>query len=193
MNLMKNFNLNYLIQNIKKSKNVLAILTILIPILNTIILIMMLTSNRTHILSFSEISITNIIGIYILPIVISICLINYIYKRKSVDFINSMPLSRKSIFITNTILGIIIFTTMLLINTILTYTTCLIFKSPIPFMMLFDYFWFYLLVYIFAFTATNLSMTISGNAITQIVLTLLLFFLVPFMSFYRISINEAYG
>ena len=72
MNLMKNFNLNYLIQNIKKSKNVLAILTILIPILNTIILIMILTSNRTHILSFSEISITNIIGIYILPIVISI-------------------------------------------------------------------------------------------------------------------------
>lgn len=193
MNLMKNFNLNYLIQNIKKSKNILAILTILIPILNTIILIMMLTSNRAHILSFSEISITNIIGIYILPIVISICLFNYIYKRKSVDFINSMPISRKSIFITNTILGIIIFATMLLINTILTYTTCLIFKSPIPFMMLFDYFWFYLLVYIFAFIATNLAMTISGNAITQIVLTLLLFFLVPFMSFYRIIINEAYG
>ena len=79
MNLMKNFNLNYLIQNIKKSKNILAILTILIPILNTIILIMMLTSNRNHILSLSEISIINIIGIYILPIVISICLFNYIY------------------------------------------------------------------------------------------------------------------
>lgn len=193
MNLIKSFNLNYLIQNIKKSKNVLAILTILLPILNTIILIMMLTSNRNHILSLSEISIINIIGIYILPIVISICLFNYIYKRKSVDFINSMPISRKSIFITNTILGIIIFTTMLLVNTILTYTTCLIFKSPIPFMMLFDYFWFYLLVYIFAFTATNLAMTISGNAITQIVLTLLLFFLVPFMSFYMTVMEEHSG
>ena len=193
MNSTKLFNLNYLIQNIKKSKNVLAILTILLPILNTIILIMELTGNRNHILSFSEISITNIVGIYILPIVISICLFNYIYKRKSVDFINSMPISRKSIFITNTILGIIIFATMLLINTVLTYTTCLIFKSPIPFMMLFDYFWFYLLVYIFAFTATNLAMTISGNAITQIVLTLLLFFLVPFMSFYTTILEEQSG
>ena len=142
MNLRKSLNLNYLFQNLKKSRNILAIFIGLIPILNTIILIMMLTSDSNYILGFAEISIINIIGIYILPIVISICLFNYIYKRKSVDFINSMPISRKSIFITNTILGIIIFTTMLLINTILTYTTCLIFKSPIPFMMLFDYFWF---------------------------------------------------
>lgn len=193
MNLRKSLNLNYLFQNLKKSRNILAIFIGLIPILNTIILVMMLTSNSNYIFSFGEISILNIIGIYILPIIISICLFNYIYKRKSVDFINSMPISRKSIFITNTILGIIIFTTMLLINTILTYTTCLIFKSPIPFMMLFDYFWFFLLVYIFAFTATNLAMTISGNAITQIVLTLLLFFLVPYTSFYITTINEANG
>lgn len=181
---MKLFNLNYLIQNLKKSKNILAISICLVPILNTIILIMTLTSNYNHILTFSEISITNLIGIYILPIVISTCLFNYIYKKQSVDFINSMPISRKSIFITNTILGIIIFTIMLLVNTILTYTTCLIFNSPIPFMMLFDYFWFYLVVYIFAFTTTNLAMTISGNTITQIILTILLFFLIPFISFY---------
>ena len=49
-----------------------------------------------------------LLGTFILPIIISICLFNYIYKKKSVDFINSMPISRKSIFITNTILGIII-------------------------------------------------------------------------------------
>ena len=184
MNLTKLFNLNYLVQNIKKSRVVLAIFIGLIPILNTIILIMTITSNYNHILNFAEISIINLIGIYILPIIISICLFNYIYKKKSVDFINSMPISRKSIYTTNTILGIIIFTIMLLINTILIWSTCKIFGSPIPFMMLFDYFWFFLLVYIFVFSATNLAMTISGNAITQIIVSLLLLFLVPYTTAY---------
>lgn len=193
MNLMQTFNLNYLLQNLKKSRTVLAIFIGLIPILNTIILVMMLTNNSNYILGLAEISIINLLGIYILPIVISICLFNYIYKKKSVDFINSMPISRKSIFITNTILGIIIFATMLLVNAILIWTTCQIFGSPIPFMMLFDYFWFFLLVYIFAFSATNLAMTISGNAITQIVVTLLLFFLVPYTTFYIAATIDVNG
>ena len=189
MNLMKLFNKDYLLQNLKKSRTVLAIFIGLIPILNTILLIMILTSNSSNILTFGQISIINLIGIYILPIVISICLFNYIYKKKSVDFINSMPISRKSIFITNTILGIMIFTIMLLINIILIYAVTTIFNAPIPLMMLFDYFCFFLLVYIFSFSATNLAMTISGNAITQIVVTLLLFFLVPYTTLY---IDELY-
>lgn len=181
---MKLFNKNYLLQNLKKSKVVLSIFTCLIPILNTIILIMLLTNNKDYILSFSEISIINFIGIYILPIIISICLFNYIYKKKSVDFINSMPISRKSIFVTNTILGIIIFISMLLVNIILILIVTTIFNTIVPFRMLLDYFWFFTLVYIFAFTTTNLAMTVSGNAITQIVVTLLLFFLVPFTDVY---------
>ena len=189
MNLTKLINTNYLFQNLKKSRTVLAIFLGLIPILNTIILIMTLTNNPNYILSFTEISILNLIGIYILPIVISTCLFNYIYKKKSVDFINSMPISRKSIFITNTISGIMIFTIMLLVNAILIWAVTAIFNAPIPFMMLFDYFWFFLLVYIFTFSTTNLAMTISGNAITQIVVTLLLLFLVPFTSLY---ISELY-
>ena len=157
-----------------------------------IILIMLLTNNSNYLLGFAEISIINIIGIYLLPIIISICLFNYIYKKKSVDFINSMPISRKSIFVTNTLLGIIIFIIMLLLNIILTAIVTTIFNNPIPIAMLFDYFWFFLVVYLFAFTATNLAMTISGNAITQIIVTLLLFFLVPFTSAYTIELANEY-
>ena len=93
MNLTKLFNLNYLVQNIKKSRVVLAIFIGLIPILNTIILIMTITSNYNHILNFAEISIINLIGIYILPIIISICLFNYIYKKKSGDLSDRSPLN----------------------------------------------------------------------------------------------------
>ena len=190
MNLTRLFNINYLLQNLKKSKVVLSIFIGLIPILNTIILIMMLTSNKNYIPGLTDISIINLIGIYILPIIISICLFNYIYKKKSVDFIGSMPISRKSIYITNTIIGIIIFMIMLLINAILIYTTTAIFNIKVPFMMLLDYFWFFLIVYIFTFSATNLAMTVSGNAITQIVVTLLLFFLVPYTSYYITNLNN---
>ena len=136
MNLMRVFNKNYLLQNLKKSKVVLAIFTCLIPILNTIVLIMILTNNKNYILSFTNISIINLIGIYVLPIIISICLFNYIYKKKSVDFINSMPISRKSIFVTNTILGIMILIMMLLVNVILISIVGLIFNTMIPLMML---------------------------------------------------------
>ena len=60
-------------------------------------------------------------------------------------------------------------------------------------MMLLDYIWFFLLLYIFVFTATNLAMTISGNAITQIVLTILILFLIPYTSFYINTLKEING
>lgn len=184
MNLMKLFNINYFKQNLKKSKVVLSIFIGLIPILNTIILLMMITTNRNYVLDFFEVSTINLIGIYVLPVIISICLFNYIYKKKSVDFINSMPISRKSIFFTNLISGILIFTFMLLVNVIVISVLTLIFNLQIPFMMLIDYFFFFLLVYIFVFSITNVAMSISGNAITQIIVTVILIFLIPFISSY---------
>lgn len=191
MNLMKLFNKNYLFQTLKKSKVVLSIFIFLIPILNTIILIMNANNNSNLILKFNTASVINFIGIYFLPVIISICLFNYIYKKRSVDFVNSMPISRKSIFITNTIAGIIIFASMLIVNVILILILNLILSNVyIPYMMLIDYLWYWFIVYIFVFSATNLAMTISGNAITQIVLTLLLVFLIPYLSAYFTLSNE---
>ena len=74
MNLMKLFNINYFKQNLKKSKVVLSIFIGLIPILNTIILLMMITTNRNYVLDFFDVSTINLIGIYVLPVIISICL-----------------------------------------------------------------------------------------------------------------------
>ena len=190
MNLMKLFNLNYLKQNFKKSKVILSIFTCLIPILNTIILIMNFNNNDNNILGFSDISVINFVGVYFLPVIISICLFNYIYKKKSVDFINSMPISRKSIFFTNTIFGILIFLSMLIINLLLMLILTLIFNIPIPFSMMFDYLWYWFIVYIFSFSATNLAMSVSGNAITQVVVTLLLVFLIPFTHMFTTLLSD---
>ena len=193
MNLMKLFNINFLKQNFKKSKVILSIFVGLIPILNTICMIMNFYDNNTTVYSFSEISIINFIGIYILPVIVSICLFNYIYKKKSVDFINSMPISRRSVFVTNTIFGILIFLSMLIVNVLLMLILTFVFNIPIPFMMLFDYLWYWFIIYIFTFSATNLAMTVSGNAITQIVVTLLLVFLMPFTHLFTTALYEESG
>ena len=80
---------------------------------------------------------------------------------------------------------------MLIVNVILILILNLILSNVyIPYMMLIDYLWYWFIVYIFVFSATNLAMTISGNAITQIVLTLLLVFLIPYLSAYFTLSNE---
>lgn len=190
MNLTKLFNINYLRQNLKKSKVILLIFTLLIPILNTLALIMASINSNNYVPSLLDISVINIVGIYFLPLVISICLFNFMFKKKSVDFINSMPISRKSIFITNTIGGLLIFLVMLIVNALLICMVSLMFNIPIPFIMLLDYVLIWFSIYMFAFTIANLAMSISGNAITGIVVSLLLIFFVPFMLNYTNILKE---
>ena len=190
MNLTKLFNINYLRQNLKKSKVILLIFTLLIPILNTLALIMASINSNNYVPSLLDISVINIIGIYFLPLVISICLFNFMFKKKSVDFINSMPISRKSIFITNTIGGLLIFLVMLIVNALLIGMVSLMFNIPIPFIMLLDYVLIWFSIYMFAFTIANLAMSISGNAITGIIVSLLLIFFAPFMLNYTNILKE---
>ena len=44
-------------------------------LLNTIILIMVLTNNTNYVLGFVDVASINLVGIYILPVIISICLL----------------------------------------------------------------------------------------------------------------------
>ena len=92
MNLTNLFNIKYLMQNIKKSKGLIILSLVLVPMFTSIIL---LSASSDYALSFAEISIVNIICMYIIPIVLSMSLFSYVYKKNSVDFIGSMPVSRK--------------------------------------------------------------------------------------------------
>ena len=80
MNLMNLFNLKYLIQNIKKSKGLIILLILLVPMFTSILL---LSADGDYALSFPEVSIVNIIGMYIIPIILSMTLFNYVYKKKA--------------------------------------------------------------------------------------------------------------
>lgn len=179
MNSTNYFHKNYAIQNLKKSKGVLALFLGIVPILNSLVLLLS-GSYGNQAIGISNISIFNIIGLYFLPIVISICLFNYIFKKKSVDFIGSFPISRKSIFITNTIVGIGLILLMMIINVILISLIGLVTSKIIPISLLFDYFILWVISYIFAFTISNIAVSVSGNAITSIVVSFLLLIIVPF-------------
>lgn len=179
MNLTNLFNYKYFLQNMKKSKGLMILILTLVPMLTSIIII---SVGRNEIFSFAELGIINILCMYILPIVLSMCLFNFIYKKNSVDFMVSMPLSRKTIFLTNTIGGIGIIALMQLITAIATFLLSKIISSVTIFGgMIWDVFVFFTFAYIFVFTVSNLAMTFSGNKFSQIATILLILFLVPFL------------
>ena len=179
MNLTNLFNFKYLDQNFKKSKGLLILLILLVPMFTSL---MLLSAGENYVVSFVELSIVNIIFMYIIPVVLSIALFGYVYKKNSVDFIGSMPLSRKTIFLTNTLGGIGIIIVIQLINLISTLFISKVLSSVVIFgSMVWDVFVFFTLGYIFVFTVSNLAMSFSGNKFSQIVATCLILFIVPFV------------
>ncbi len=179
MHLTKLFNFKYLMQNLKKSKGLIILLTLLVPMFTSIMLIPI---DEMSALSFIELSIVNIIGMYIIPIVLSMTLFNYVYKKNSVDFVGSMPISRKTIFLTNTFGGIALILIMQLLNLICTLFLSQVLDSIIIFAsMAWDIFVFFTVAYIFVFTISNLAMSFSGNKFSELVSICLITFLIPFL------------
>ena len=185
MNLMKSFNKAYFFQNLKKSKGLIIFMTILIPIFTTIMLLALSSRDSVVITDLETISAINMVGLFIFPVLLSITLFSYVFKKKSVDFINSMPISKKTIFMTNTIGGIILlfFTllvTLLLIVLVSISSTNIIFVKEICF----DYLIYWFVAYTFVFAATNLAVALSGNIVTSLAVTALLLFFMPFLFSY---------
>ena len=178
MNLTKLFNFKFMKQMLKKAKGQIILLLSIIPIFTFLILLMSNTGSYYEILNLADISVLNLIGMYVIPVILSINLFNYIYKSPSVDFINSMPINKKTIFASNTLLGIVL---MQLIN-VLGIVIFTMFKPNIIILpeIILDSFIISVIGYIFVFTATNLAMCLSGNIVTQIAVTCLIVFLVPF-------------
>ena len=138
MHLKNRFNKKYAFQNIKKSKGILAFFLGVIPIFNTLLLFSV-ASGSSEPLELTMISFLTMLGAYIIPFVVSICLFGYIFKKKSVDFICSMPISRKTIFFTNMITGFLLLVTMLVFTSILIGLVGLVTSNIIPLAMILDY------------------------------------------------------
>lgn len=182
MNLTNLFNLKFLKENIKRSKAVILLLIFLVPVINVIIYLMNATNSSLFMPSIFEIAPLSLVGMYIVPVLLSITLFSFIYKRKSSDFVMSFPVSKKQIFMSNTLGGIIIIILSNLINYLfLLISTLLLTNVLVDYRMLFDIFILWTISYIFVFTCTNIAVSVSSNRITTIVVTLLILFLLPFV------------
>ena len=183
MNLKTLFNFNYFKENIRKSKGLLAFLLGIIPIINIIFLIILLTSSNNNLLNFNTLSFLTYAGVIFIPLALSVTLFGFIFKKKSVDFIMSKPISRKTIFLTNIFGGILIILIFMLINTLIFALFSIIFNNlTIPFLLLTDYFIFWLISYLFMFMVTTLAVVLTGNMITSIVVSLIILLLVPYLN-----------
>lgn len=179
---MKLFNFKYLMQNIKKSKMAIILFLSVVPIFTALTII--LNNSYYYALEFYELGLANIIFMYITPFILSFSLFGYVFKKKDIDFMCSMPISRKSIFVTNTIGGIILILISQFITFLLSFILGAVTDTVVFTGMIWDLFLYQSLAYIFVFTVANLAMTVSGNVVTQIIVTLLILFLVPATIFY---------
>ena len=183
MNLKAYFNFNFLKENVRKSKGLLAFLLGVIPIINIIFLIVLLTTSSSNLLEFDIVSFLTYAGIIFIPLSLSVTLFGFVLKKKSVDFILSKPISRKSLFITNTLGGILVILVFMIINTLIFGLFGLVFESlTIPFGLLVDYFLFWFISYVFMFTVINLAIVLSGNLITSVVVALIILLIVPYLN-----------
>ena len=183
MNLKALFNFNFLKENVRKSKGLLAFLLGVIPIINIIFLIVLLTTSSSNLLEFDIVSFLTYVGIIFIPLSLSVTLFGFVLKKKSVDFILSKPISRKSLFITNTLGGILVILVFMIINTLIFGLFGLVFESlTIPFGLLVDYFLFWFISYVFMFTVINLAIVLSGNLITSVVVALIILLIVPYLN-----------
>ncbi len=184
MNLAKLFNGKYLVQNLKKSRVTLAFVLLILPILNLLIFCMQTSTNKISVLALNDISGLTTFGMYIIPIILSLILFSYVFKRKSIDFIGSMPIDRKTIFTTNTVGGILIITALIGITTLLMIGASAILPNIyIPMGIFLDYFVLFTLSYIFVFVVCNIGLSLAGNVATTLVITALILFLAPFLHF----------
>lgn len=183
MNLTKLFNFDYLIQNIKKSKSIIILLMLLLPTFSCLMLISLNESSVTF--NFPGWSAMNIVFMYLIPVALSVTLFDFVHKRTSADFMGSMPLSRKTIFATNTLGGGIIILAIQLVTAICTFIVSRFLNNILAFdIMILETFIYYTIGYFFVFVVSNLAMSFSGNAKSQIATTILILFIIPFLISY---------
>ena len=177
MNLTKLFNFKYLYENIKKSKMAIILFSILLPVFTTLMLIT--GSSNNEYINFLSLGSINIAFMYVVPFIFSFCLFGYIYKKTSVDFMGSMPLSRKTIYFTNVIGGIGLVIATQLITLILTFLASTLIDTIIFPGLIWDVFLYQSIAYIYMFAIATLAMSFSGNVRIQLVIILLLLCLLP--------------
>lgn len=177
---MNLINIQFIKENLKKSKGIIIFLLSIIPIINFIYLFKLL-NKIDYIIDFHSLELITFLGSFIFSIVISYLLNKFLFKQKELDYYLSKPVSRKKLYFTNLLTFIILTIILLLLNIIaiiaLTKFTDIIITIPI----MIDYFIYNLILYLFIYSVSCLSMYISPNFLASLVISVLIIFTYPFI------------
>lgn len=142
--------------------------------------------------------ITSNVGMYIIPIVLSIGMFGFLHQKNSTDFIFGSPVKRSALFLTNVIAGAIIMAATLLLNTIFVAIIVSgaaeennIYVTAQNYILSFFY---NLAGYILVFVIASLSATLTGTAVAQLILTIVMTLLPAFLlCFIQLPLVIQYG
>lgn len=181
MNLIKSFNFSLLKQNFRKSKGTIILSLIIVPLIISIVfLIASKRVNNPQIFSAKILGTCDCVFMYIIPYLYSGILFGYVFKKNSSDFINSMPVNRTTVFVTNTIGGIFLITCIQLLSGIFMFLGSKIFSNLIVFpLAIFEIMLVSWISYVFVFIVSNLAISFSGSFGSQFIIVFLILFLVP--------------
>ena len=182
MNSTRLFNLKFFIENLKKSKSSIIFLAILLPLFTFLGTQISNSLEYSYVMGFADVSLSNILFMYIIPVALSIVLFNYVFKKNSADLVCSLPVSRTSLFTTNTIGGIILIVLIRLVTAIILQFASVISNNVVIFSaIIWESFLYFTVAYIFVFIVCNLAMSFSGNMFATIASAMLILFLIPFI------------
>lgn len=193
MNSKTLFNTNYAKQTLKRHKGLLLLMMIIVPLITALLLSFMLVEDFGDFEdSYARLILVNGFGMIGIPFILSNLLLNYAFSKKKVDFVNSMPISRKKIFLTNVLLGIGYIIVLQLFNLIVLTIFMNVTKIYMTFSMIFDLCLIFTIGYAFMYSIYCLALSLSGTIYMQIVLSLLILFLIPFTRFFVFNSLELY-
>jgi len=182
--------LNYAYQHINARFGLLVILFMVVPVLE----VFHLLSTGQYVvqyLTFEEASTMAVICMYVLPIVLALQLNSYLFDKKEVDFVVSMPLSRKSLFWVNYTVGAVFIAAMLFLTTIVIGIVGALHPLLVIDSIILVRFFIILFVgYMFVYSVAYFSLMTTGHQLTAALLAFAMIFLLSKINM-DININYA--
>ena len=192
MNLTKFFNLKFLEENIKKSNGVLLFLLFIIPVFNIVFMFSKLKQSY-YVVDFIQFNIINYIGALILPIIIAYSLNKYLFKQNSVDFYLSKPINRCKLYFSNMLGGFFLIFCLILLNSIIFLLFGVFTNMLLPFSFILDYFIYFLILYFFVYIVATLGISLTGNFITALVVTMIIMWMPMVVSYGDKTLYDNYN
>ncbi len=180
MNSMKFFNFKFFKENCKQAKGLIIFFLGLLPLITIIVLIQQLMS-QNYVQNFQNYGLATYFLSFLIPVALALALFGFVFKKKSVDFYLAQPLNRKTIFLTNYLGGLALLLLIIIMNTIILAIFGAATELVLPFKMLLDYFVYFTVTYFFIFSIVTLAISLAGNFITSLILSILIIALVPFL------------